>query len=364
MLPKAVQPLLEFAVVLRRHGFAVSPDQDISFIEAVGVLGPRDIWDIRRAAVALFAIPKEREPEFDALFRAVFFGQTVAAEAVSESEEVDALEPTGETVELERGDEQSEVGLEAAAAERLGERRLSHAGDEAALAAFAKAARDDLPTRRSYRRTPAVKGDTLDLRRTLRRAVRQDGEVFRLSVSRRKRRQRKILLLVDVSGSMKERTEDLMRFAHALAHAAGRFEAYTLGTRLTRITRALVSSDRAEALRNVEQAVADIDGGTRIGDALQAFLAVPRYAGFARGAAVIVLSDGLERGNPDAMVDATRRLSRMAWRLDWLTPLAADPQFEPRTAALSGARPYLDSLSDGSNLGSICRHVLNLSRAA
>ena len=108
--------------------------------------------------------------------------------------------------------------------------------------------------------------------------------------------------------------------------------------------------------------VPDWDGGTRIGDALQAFLAVPRFAGFARGAYVLILSDGLERGEPDAMVDAVRRLRRRAWRLDWLTPLAADPAFEPRTAGLAGALPFIDRLGDGSSLAAVTRHVLSSAR--
>jgi uncharacterized protein with von Willebrand factor type A (vWA) domain len=124
---------------------------------------------------------------------------------------------------------------------------------------------------------------------------------------------------------MKDHTDGALRFAHALAQAAEHFEAFTLGTRLTRITPALAIADREQSLERVSALVADIDGGTRIGDALQAFLNVPRYSGAARGAAVVVLSDGLERGDANTLLDAVRRLSRLAWRLDWLTPLAADP---------------------------------------
>ncbi len=363
-LPPALRPLTDFATVLRQHGFAIAPDQTIGFIEAVGALGPRDIRDIRRAALAMFAIPKERETEFDALFRAVFFGQTIAAAAESEEEGVEAFEPTGETVEIEAGDEESEIGLEATVAERLGQRDLRGAGTEEALSTFARLAPERLPRRRSYRRAPSHRGDALDMRRMLRQAVRSDGELLSLFETRRKVRQRKILLLIDVSGSMQERTEDAMHFAHTLAQAALRFECFTLGTRLTRVTPALSVVDRDRALQRVAALVADIDGGTRIGEALQAFLAVPRYAGFARGAAVIVLSDGLERGEPDVMVDAVRRLSRMAWRVDWLTPLAADPEFRPETAALAAVLPWLDDLADGSGIDRVCHHVLQLARAA
>jgi uncharacterized protein len=124
-------------------------------------------------------------------------------------------------------------------------------------------------------------------------------------------------------------------------------------------------------LRNVDQAlsaaanaVSDFDGGTRIGEALQAFLAVPRFAGFARGSVTIVLSDGLERGDPDAMIDAVHKLSRRSWKLSWLTPLAANPGYRPQTRGLSAVLPFLDDLSDGSSVEALCQHVLMLARRA
>jgi hypothetical protein len=122
--------------------------------------------------------------------------------------------------------------------------------------------------------------------------------------------------------------------------------------------------NREQALGTASLLVADWDGGTRIGDALNAFLAVPRFAALARGAAVVVLSDGLERGDPSAMADAVGRLSRLAWRLVWLTPLAADSNFEARTAGLVAARPFLDRLADGGSLDAICNNVLELASEA
>lgn len=365
-LPRAVRPFVDFPAVLRAHGFAVAPDQTVGFIEAIGLLGPQSLEDVRRSALAMLAIPKEREAEFDALFRAFFMGQTVAAEAVSpdDEDEVEAHEDRGGESEVAEDDEEREVGAEATTTERLGQRSFSERDEIGILRNFAREAPRRLPRRLSYRYAPARRGRLLDMRRTLREAVRRDGEVFTLAELRRKTRQRKIVLLVDVSGSMKERTDSAMRFAHSLAHAADRFEAFTLGTRLTRVTPALSPSSAEQALTRVSRIVADFDGGTRIGDALLAFLNVPRFAGFARGAAVVVLSDGLERGGPEAMIEAVTRLSRMAWRLDWLTPLAADPDFAPRTEALSQILPLLDSLSDGSRLDAICDHVLNLARAA
>ena len=129
---------------------------------------------------------------------------------------------------------------------------------------------------------------------------------------------------------MKARTDAHLRFAHALVRAADRIEVFTIGTRLTRVTRALQLKNREQALAAASGLVSDWDGGTRIGDALQAFLAVPRFAGSARGAVVLILSDGLERGDPKAMTDAVRRLAARAWHLSWMTPLAADPRLPAR----------------------------------
>lgn len=363
-MPPSIASFLDFAQILRAHRFAVSPDQTIGWIEAIGLLGPRSIGDVRAAAVALMAIPREREDEFDALFQSHFHGMIIAAAtSAPDDEDVDAYEPTGATAEVEEADDEREAGAEATAVERLARRTLG-TGDDDALRHFARHAPQRLPRRRSYRRAPARRGDAPDMRRALREAVRRDGEVLYLPQQRRKLRQRRILLLIDISGSMKERSDSLMRFGHALARASDRFEAFTLGTRLTRVTAALKTREEAQALERVGSVVADFDGGTRLGEALQALLAVPRYAGFARGAAVVVLSDGLERGDPTAMVDAVGRLSRMAWRLVWLSPLAGREGYQPETAGMVAILPELDRLDDGASLDAICRHVLTLARAA
>lgn len=365
MLPAAARPFVEFPAILRAHGFAVAPDQTIGFIQAIGLLGPNDMSDIYQAGLAMLSIPHERLAEYDALFRGYFIGQTVSVPVNGEDDdEVEIHEPDGGQIEVEAEDDQSEVGTDPVLAERLSHRDFAPVTDAQALTNFARLAPNRLPRRTSYRRTPAKRGDRLNMRKTLRDAVRRDGEVFTLAQTRRKTRQRRIVLLVDVSGSMQDRTEAIMRFAHVLAQVSDRFEAFTLGTRLTRITPALRLKNRKQALMRVGGIVADFDGGTRIGDALAAFLSVPRFAGFARGAAVIVLSDGLERGDPAAMIAAVQRLSRLAWRLDWLTPLAADADYTPKTEALMAVLPWLSSLSDASTTVAITSHILNLTRAA
>jgi uncharacterized protein with von Willebrand factor type A (vWA) domain len=363
--PRALHPFLRLPQALRGAGFSVSPDQTVDFVAAVGILGPREMTDIWRAGRALFSVPPERLAEYDALFRAIFLDQiNKAPDKASDEDEVQAYEPTAEASQIDAPEDDSEVGAEATVAERLGHRRLDDRGADAALDRIRREAPGALPRRVSYRRRAVRKGDRLDMRRTLREAARRDGDVQRLFETRRKTRQRRVLLLIDVSGSMKERSGAMLRLAHAVLQAADRAEVFTLGTRLTRITAALRPADAGLALARASAAIADFDGGTRIGEALRAFLAVPRYAGFARGAAVIVLSDGLERGAPAALVDATTRLSRLAWAVDWLTPLAADPAYVPATEGLRAILPVLDHLGDGSDTRAVADHILGMARTA
>lgn len=359
ILPDPIRPFVEFPAILRSHGFAVAPDQTIGFIEAIGLLGPRDMADLHHAGRAMLSIPQERFDEYDALFRAYFLGHAVSAPTDGEEEDdVQVHNPQGQQTEIEAEEDENETSDEAVSAEHLSHRQFAETPDETALNLFARLAPKRLPRRLSYRRVNARRGDRLNMRRTLRDAVRRDGEVFTLAQTRRKTRQRRVVLLVDVSGSMQDRTEATMRFAHTLAQASERFEGFTLGTRLTRITPALKIPDRDRALARIGSIVADFDGGTRIGDALAAFLSVPRFAGYARGAVVYVLSDGLERGDPEAMISAVQKLSRLVWRLDWLTPLGDAGAYEPQTDALRAVHPWLSSLTGAATTQAITNHIL------
>lgn len=363
-LPRAARPFVSFATLVRRHGFAVAPEQTTTFLSAVNLLGPAGLVDIRRAAHATLAPPPERRGDFDALFDAHFLGHTVEV-----PEPADTVEDEVRVHEDDRGffdppqaDELNEGGEAATAAEALATRNLRAADEADTLRRFARTLPGRLPQRRGYRRRSARRGRGVDLRQTLREAIRNDGEVMRLPRLRRKPRARNLLLLIDVSGSMKERTDAHLRFAHALTGAASRIEVFTFGTRLTRVTRALRLKNREQALHAAGGLVADWDGGTRIGDALRAFLAVPRFAGYARGAATVILSDGLERGDPGDMAGAVARLAARSWRVAWLTPLAADPRYRPETAALKAALPFIDDLANGGTTEALCAYVLGFAR--
>ncbi|MCP5084776.1 MAG: VWA domain-containing protein [Alphaproteobacteria bacterium] len=363
-LPQAVRPFVQFTTLLRTHGFAVAPEQTQSFLNAISLLGPKSMQDIRRGAHATLAPPFERREEFDALFSTFFEGQIIAApaQADGEDDEIRAQEDQAGTFEPLVSEDENEVGEQASHTEALTRRTFEPLTDSQALARFNRLAPQSLPRRKVRRRKRSSQGDRFDVRRTLREAVRTEGDVMKLPKLARKTRHRPVLLLIDVSGSMKEHTDSYLRFAHALSRAVERIEVFTIGTRLTRITRPLAHRNAEQALIAAGQTVSDWDGGTRLGDALQAFLAIPRFAGFARGALVLVLSDGLERGDHMAMTDAVNRLARRAWQVHWLSPLAADARFVPETAALKSILPVLDGLAGAGSVESVCDCVLSLAK--
>lgn len=363
-LPRAAEPFLDFAHLLRGHGFAVAPEQLVSFLAAIELLGPRSIVDVRRAAVATLAPPRERIEEFNALFDAFFFGRApIAQEEEREEDERLRVEEEGPGSLAELAVVEGEAsGHAASPLESTSLRRFRASASTAFLERFRRQALKRLPRRRSALLMRSKRGPILDLARTLRRAQARAGEPIALFWRTRRTRQRRIVLLIDVSASMKEHTETNLRFAHALARAAQRIEVLTFGTRLTRITRAMRRPLLTQALERAARTVRDWDGGTRIGEALEALLRVPRLVGFLRGALVLVVSDGLERGDPERLVGAVRRLRRLAWRLVWLSPLAATPGYVPATAAMAAIRPLLHALLPAGGLDSLCRQVLALAR--
>ena len=362
MTPPALAPFMALAPALRRAGLPAAPEQTQSFLAAVGLLGPAAFPDIRRAAHAVFGPGPERRADFDAVFDAVFLGRALPAPAGAEDDDETGAFDAGALDLIPEAEEDEPSGADAATAERLFARALT-GGEDAALRAFARAAPGALPRRRS-RRLRGGRGRLPDPRRAFREVMRRDGELTRLPTRRRRVRQRRVLLLIDVSGTMKAGTDGALRLAHALVHAGERVEAFTLGTRLTRVTRALRHRNRAQALALASGLVADWDGGTRLGEALGAFLAAPRFAGFARGALAVVVSDGLERGGPEALTAAMTRLRGLAWSILWLSPLAADPAYRPETAAMRAIAPLLDRLGDGSDPPAIAGEILAFAKGA
>lgn len=362
-LPRAASPFTGFARHIRHFGFPVAGGQAIAFMQGVTLLGPHSMEDIRQAALATLAPPHDRIAEFDALFRGFFYGEATVTVGTEGDEDTEVKDDSGVEREGEQPEpRQEESGESASALERLGHRTFR--SDRETLAVFRKALPQALPQRRSLRSVRTNSRGSLDLRRALRAVVRADGDVPTPPFRRRPTVSRRLLILIDISGSMKLHTADYLKLAHSAVQAGDRVEVFTLGTRLTRITRVLKLRDIDAALDRAAALVDDWDGGTRIGPTLLAFLSVPRFAAFARGAAIVLLSDGLERGDHAEMETAIRRLGARAFRLSLATPLAGDPRFSPETAALKAILPSLDDLVDGSSLPGLADFMLTLARPA
>nr|WP_244440048.1 VWA domain-containing protein [Mesorhizobium metallidurans] len=361
-MPRATTPFLGFARLLRRHAFAVAPEQVSGFMQAVTLLGPRSMADIREAALATLAPTPDRRDEFEAHFQSYFYGNTSAMVEGEADEETRIKDDSGANDEQIAAEQQEEGGELSSAMEQLSAREFRRDNDR--LTAFRRKLASALPARRSFRTVRTHSRGKLDLRRSLREIVSADGDVPAPFLRRRRTVPRKMLLLIDVSGSMKLHTSDYLRLAHAAVQGADRAEVFTFGTRLTRITGALRIRDCNQALARAAAQVDDWDGGTRMGPTLLAFLSVPRFSAFARGAAVVILSDALERGDHAELQTAMRRLSARAYRLSLATPLAGDPRFRPATAALSAILPVLDDLVDGSSVKNLTDFILSLARPA
>jgi uncharacterized protein with von Willebrand factor type A (vWA) domain len=209
------------------------------------------------------------------------------------------------------------------------------------------------PTRRSRRTRPARdRGRLPDLRATTRASLRQGGELLERRWRTPTTRPRRLVLILDVSGSMAPYARVLLQYVQASVAARARVEAFAFGTHLTRITLELAGRDPDAALQRAAQHVTDWSGGTRIGASL-ATLNREHGRRIGRGAFVVLLSDGWDRGDPDELSAELGRLRRTAHRLVWLNPLAADPRYEPLTRGMQAAMPHLDRLLPGNTIASL-----------
>jgi uncharacterized protein len=214
--------------------------------------------------------------------------------------------------------------------------------------------------RRSRRLRPTKRrrsgsGARPDLRRTVQRSLRAGGEVAALDRKAPGTRRRRLVLLVDISGSMDPYARALLRFAHAAVNGRRQVEVFSLGTRLTRLTRELAIHDPDQALDRAAVAAVDWSGGTRLGEGLRAFNDRWGVRGLARGAVVVVLSDGWDRGDPDELAEQLARVQRVAHRVVWVNPLKASPGYAPLARGMAAALPYLDEFVEGHSLASIER---------
>jgi uncharacterized protein len=194
--------------------------------------------------------------------------------------------------------------------------------------------------------------DMHDLRATVRVSLRHGGELIERRYREPAERPRRLVLVCDVSGSMAPYARMLLQYVQACVAARARVEAFAFGTRLTRITRELAGRDPDRALARAAAATNDWSGGTRIGAAL-ATLNREHGRRIGRGAMVVVLSDGWDRGEPEQLAEEMARLRRCAHRVVWLNPLAADPRYEPLTRGMRAALPHVDRLLPGNSLRSL-----------
>ena len=205
--------------------------------------------------------------------------------------------------------------------------------------------------RRSMRLAAAeVRTDTPDLRRTVKAAMRAGGEPMRRHYRTHTTRTRRLVLLLDVSGSMEPYARALIRFVHAAVAGRQKVEAFALGTRLTRVTRELSSRDPDDALRRASLRVLDYGGGTRLGDGLKAFNDKWGQRGMARGAIVVILSDGWDRGDPAVLDEQMARLHRVAHKVVWVNPLKVTPGYAPLARGMAAALPHVDAFVEGHSL--------------
>jgi uncharacterized protein len=255
----------------------------------------------------------------------------------------------------EEGEEKAAIRIVASDAERLRRKDFGEMTDEERRAALAmiRTLALPVPMRSSRRHRPAARGSRFDLRRTLRRSLRTEGEPLRRAWTTKRTRRRPLVLLLDVSGSMAPYARPLVQFAHAVVRAGGRAEVFSFGTRLTRISRSLRAPDPAGALAAVGNAVGDWEGGTRIGDSLGELLDEWSSRSGLRGAVVVLCSDGLERGDPDLLRRHMARLGRLAYRVIWVNPLKGSPHYEPLARGMAASLPYIDTFLPGHNLESL-----------
>ena len=355
------EALVGFGRALRAEGLTIGTGQLTTYCDAVARLDPSDADDVYWAGRSCLVGRREDVPIYDRVFARWFKGgHSPSALKVS-----GALNRLSVTLPVEAADVSAlradghdghPRGSLASRAEVLRRKRFSDCTPEelAALHALMAQVRLVTPARRSRRTAPSRQGRVPDLRRSIRRSLRTDGELVRLARRERQRRHRRLVLLLDVSGSMADYSRALLQFAHAAARA-GRVptEVFCFGTRLTRVTHELRRHRADQALAKAAEAVVDWEGGTRIGESLATFLRLWGRRGTARGAMVVVCSDGLDRGDPELLASEMAKLSRLAHRIVWVNPLKGDPRYEPLARGMSAALPFVDVLLTGHDLSSL-----------
>jgi len=347
------------------------------FAEALALVRPISRRRLYWTARAVFVSDRSQVKAFDAVFREVFGGAAPAQAQVDEASapstatpEPAAAEPdssvtssaslsslvSGSGADTDSSSEEEiPVALGPSDEEVLREKRFDALSPHELARVYELMSRMRVaaPRRRTRRAERDRHGERIDLRRTLRGALRTGGDPAQLRRRRRRIVPRRIVMLCDISGSMEPYARAYLQF---LTCARGA-EAFVFATRLTRVTRALASNNPQRAMQNAAAAAPDWSSGTRIGDALKTFLDRHGRRGMARGAVIVILSDGWERGDPAVVAREMQRLRRLAHRIVWVNPRAAASEFAPRTGGMAAALPYCDALVSGHNLAALAEVV-------
>jgi uncharacterized protein with von Willebrand factor type A (vWA) domain len=369
---EADELLVGFARALRAAGVPVTQDRTHAFLEATAIVGlddPRATYWAGRAT--LCSAPDDLD-RYDEVFTAWFTPKERPAGS-PQREQPSVSQAALDSGEGAGGIEADEDLLKAMASESEVLRHRDIADmpphERARLAAMFDTLHPRRPRRPAHRRTPWHRGD-VDAQRTLRQMLRRMGEPGEIAWRRQASRPRRVVLLVDVSGSMSAYADALLRLAHRFCHAggtstggAGRVEVFTVGTRLTQVTRAMRQRDPERAIVAAGETVPDWSGGTRLGETLKIFLDRWGQRGLARGAVVVVFSDGWERGDAGLLGEQMRRLHRIAHHVVWVNPHVGKDGYLPIQQGIVAALPYVDDLVAGHSLATFADLIEVVGRA-
>ena len=364
---------IEFAQDLRFHGLVIGSDDVITYLSAISVLDASDIMDVYWSGRIALVRKKDNIPLYNKRFQA-FFLDISPDEPDARKVKLKSSANAGATLEVPN----TEQGLPGEVIEdetRLG--YMASAADISRHKAFADCSDEEInrfrklismlkvspPKRRTYRTQSTPKGKVLDMRRMARETMRSLGEPKDLMYIKRKEKLRSIVFILDVSGSMADYSRNLLQLAYSARRANTKVEVFCFGTRLTRITKSIDKRTPDEAMRLAGESVLDWDGGTRIGDAIAAFVKESRRSRLGRGAIVVICSDGLDQGEPQALDKAMQTLSRLAHKVIWVNPHKGDNEdYRPNTIGMIIADPYIDRIFSGHNFKSIEEFARELSR--
>ena len=370
--PAADRLAVAFARVLRGAGIEVPVGSTLEFAQALDLVGLATATGVYWAGRATLVTRPEDIAPYDRAFDA-FWNRGAGAGAFGDDHDAAPPEPTvAFDVEMPAPDGEGgaaavrpSVTVRWSPVETLRDRDFaSYTPDEFAQARRLMADLRITGARRpSRRRKPTSRSHGMpDLRNTVRRSLRAGGEVTPPSYQSTGTRARPLVLLLDVSGSMEPYARAFVRFVHAAVVSRTRVEAFALGTRLTRVTRELKSRDPDAAVRAAAGRVVDWSGGTRLGEGLRAFNDAWGIRGMARGATIVILSDGWDRGAPDALAEQMARLSRVAYKIVWVNPLKASPGYAPLAQGMAAALPYVDVFVEGHSLAALEEVAAEISR--